>query len=683
MRVIIIAKSLQMVTCEVMFPDSDDSVVVSIVYAANEAITRKELWEELLLLSVSLSGNGKPWIMLGDFNQVLCPAEHSQATSLNVNRRMKVFRDCLFEAELCDLVFKGNTFTWWNKSATRPVAKKLDRILVNESWCSRFPSAYAVFGEPDFSDHASCGVIINPLMHREKRPFRFYNFLLQNPDFISLVGELWYSINVVGSSMFKMSKKLKALKNPIRTFSMENFSNLEKRVKEAHNLVLYRQNKTLSDPTIPNAALEMEAQRKWLILVKAEESFFCQRSRVTWMGEGDSNTSYFHRMADSRKAVNTIHIIIDDNGVKIDTQLGIKEHCIEYFSNLLGGEVGPPMLIQEDFDLLLPFRCSHDQKKELAMSFSRQDIKSAFFSFPSNKTSGPDGFPVEFFKETWSVIGTEVTDAVSEFFTSSVLFKKWNATTLVLIPKITNASKMNDFRPISCNDFGPITLYKVIARLLTNRLQCLLSQVISPFQSAFLPGRFLAENVLLATELVQGYNRQNIDPRGMLKVDLRKAFDSIRWDFIISALKAIGIPDRFVYWITQCISTPTFSVCVNGNTGGFFKSTRGLRQGNPLSPFLFVLAMEVFSSLLNSRFQAGYIHYHPKTSPLSISHLMFADDIMVFFDGGSSSLHGISEALEDFAFWSGLVLNREKTHLYLAGLDRIEASTIARYDFPI
>ncbi|KAL9818900.1 putative RNA-directed DNA polymerase [Arabidopsis thaliana] len=208
------------------------------------------------------------------------------------------------------------------------------------------------------------------------------------------------------------------------------------------------------------------------------------------------------------------------------------------------------------------------------------------------------------------------------------------------------------------------TLYKVIARLLTDRLQKLLSCVISPSQSAFLPGRLLAEKVLLATEMVHGYNWRNISLRGMLKVDLRKAFDSVRWEFIIAALLALGVPTKFINWIHQCISTPTFTVSVNGCCGGFFKSAKGLRQGDPLSPYLFVLAMEVFSKLLNSRFDSGYIRYHPKASDLSISHLMFADDVMIFFDGGSSSLHGICETLEDFASWSGLKAERNSLAAY-------------------
>lgn len=268
-------------------------------------------------------------------------------------------------------------------------------------------------------------------------------------------------------------------------------------------------------------------------------------------------------------------------------------------------------------------------------------------------------------------------EAVSEFFSSGKLLRQWNTTTLVLIPKITNASSTTDFRSISCLN----TIYKVISKLLANRLQAILSEVISNPQSAFMPGRLLAENVLLATEIVHGYNWRNIEPRGMLKVDLRKAFDSERWDFIMATLKAIDIPQRFVTWIEQCITTATFTISVNGNSSGFFKSTKGLRQGDPLSPYLFVLSMEVFSRLLHSRFDTGYISYHPRTAELNISHLMFADDVMVFFNGGSSSLHGITEALDDFASWSSLKINKDKTQLFLAGLDSHDIATVAAYGF--
>ena len=248
-----------------------------------------------------------------------------------------------------------------------------------------------------------------------------------------------------------------------------------------------------------------------------------------------------------------------------------------------------------------------------------------------------------------------------------------------LIPKTSNADRTKDFRSISCVN----TLYKVISRLLTNRLQEILYHVISPSQSAFIKGRLLSENVLLATEIIHGYNRRNISRRGMLKVDLRKAFDSIKWDFILSTLRAIQIPEIFISWIAECITTPTFSVSVNGVSGGYYKSTKGLRQGDPLSPYLFVLAMEVFSRLLSSRFDTGYIAYHPKAEDINISHLIFADDVMIFFDGESASLHAITETLEDFSGWSGLHVNKDKSELFVAGVNELEAVEVTSYDFPV
>lgn len=167
----------------------------------------------------------------------------------------------------------------------------------------------------------------------------------------------------------------------------------------------------------------------------------------------------------------------------------------------------------------------------------------------------------------------------------------------------------------------------------------------------------------------------------MLKVDLRKTFDLVNWQFILLILKVADLPSRFVNWIKQCITSSSFSINVNGSLCGYFKGTRGLRQGDPLSTTLFVMVMEVLGNILQSKFDAGSIGFHPLGRTPQISHLAFADDIMIFFDGKSSSLQTIADSLDDFQKVSGLSMNKDKTVIFYAGLDQTEAEIINNLGF--
>lgn len=144
--------------------------------------------------------------------------------------------------------------------------------------------------------------------------------------------------------------------------------------------------------------------------------------------------------------------------------------------------------------------------------------------------------------------------------------------------------EMRDYRPIACCN----VLYKVVSKIIANRLKLLLPRIISDNQSAFVKGRLLMENVLLAKELVKEYHKDTISPRCVMKIDISKAFDSVQWPFVLKSLAALGFPVKFIHWIKLCISSPSFSVQVNGDLAGYFQSARGLRQGCSLSSYLFV-----------------------------------------------------------------------------------------------
>ncbi|KAE8716557.1 L-tryptophan--pyruvate aminotransferase 1 [Hibiscus syriacus] len=185
---------------------------------------------------------------------------------------------------------------------------------------------------------------------------------------------------------------------------------------------------------------------------------------------------------------------------------------------------------------------------------------------------------------------------VDKFFSrKSYMLHAFNSTIIALVPKITNPSKVKDYRPISCC----LVVYKSITKILVKRLTNLLLEMITPNQSTFVKGRTIIDNTLFTQELVKGYERKSISPRCALKIDLQKAFNFLHWEFISSILKAIELPPKFIVWIEACFTEARYSISFNGSLISYFKGERGIRQGDPLSPILFVLAMNILSRILN------------------------------------------------------------------------------------
>jgi len=173
---------------------------------------------------------------------------------------------------------------------------------------------------------------------------------------------------------------------------------------------------------------------------------------------------------------------------------------------------------------------------------------------------------------------------------------------------------MKDYRPISCCN----VLYKVISKINANMHKLVLPKFITGNQSAFVKDRLLIENLLLATELTKDYHKETISTRCAIKIDISKAFESVQWPFLINVLTVLWFPRDFIHWINLCITTASFSVQVNGEQAGYFQSSRGLRQGCALSPYLFVIFMDVLSKMLDRAAAARQFGYHPKCKTMGL-----------------------------------------------------------------
>ena len=177
------------------------------------------------------------------------------------------------------------------------------------------------------------------------------------------------------------------------------------------------------------------------------------------------------------------------------------------------------------------------------------------FRMKVDKAHGPDGFSTSFFHKCWSIVGDDVVRAITSFFEGGRLLKELNHTSLTLVPKVPNPSKLSDFRPIACCNF----IYKCISGILAARLKVVLPNLIDAAQAAFIPGRSISDNIFLAQELLRNYHRADSIVRCVVKVDLLKAFDTVKWSFLLDLLFQLGFPPRFVGCIKSASLPPNFS----------------------------------------------------------------------------------------------------------------------------
>lgn len=217
--VITLKKSAQFMLCGVHIPATNSSFSIAFVYAFNEVIQRRELWNDITSISSSSPASFRPWLLMGDFNQIMLASEHYSLTPAVLPLRgMADFGDCLEENELRDIPSRGVFYTWSNHNPDNPTLRKLDRALANESWLEAFPSSLAIFDSPGDSDHSPCLITLEGEEERRKKSFKYFSFLSTHPKFIRVLTEAWQKEICMGSKLFSLGQKLKNAKGSCREF---------------------------------------------------------------------------------------------------------------------------------------------------------------------------------------------------------------------------------------------------------------------------------------------------------------------------------------------------------------------------------------------------------------------------------------------------------------------------------
>ncbi|XP_074265598.1 uncharacterized protein LOC141588040 [Silene latifolia] len=363
--------------------------------------------------------------------------------------------------------------------------------------------------------HESSSRVFSRRVVRQWRPhFRYFNMWGQDPHFKAVIKQQWDK-KVSGSWMFQVVSKQRSLKLPLKHLNRNRFSDVETAVEAARIRLHDLQLQMHTDPTntdVLNA--ESIAADEYRNLSKAHYNFLHQKAKVAWVCEGDENTRYFHNMIRSRQMHNKILQITDKHGQLHRDPLAIEQAFLDFYIELLGTSA-------------------------LTTDVHIPTVRTA------NKSPGSDGFNSQFYRDSWDIIGRDVIGAVLDFLASGKLLKQVNATTLTLVPKVKSPGSVLEYRPIACCN----VLYKCVTKIICTRLGEILPDIVNSSQGGFVKVRNIVENVLICQDLVRLYNRKAASPRCLIKIDLRKAYDTL---------------------VMTCVTSPTYSLNVNGNYFGYF-----------------------------------------------------------------------------------------------------------------
>ncbi|XP_074321466.1 uncharacterized protein LOC141658006 [Silene latifolia] len=435
-------------------------------------------WELLRLLSRQ---SHLPWVCIGDFNEILFSTEMKGGS--RPQWQMNNFRAAVDECGLRDTPWEGYNFSWDNGQvgdANRQCM--LDRALCSSSWTDMFPYACLMYLNREWSDHAPIKLVLNSRAEGVKgsRCFRFE--------------QIW-----VGEEGQKQLGRLDTLGRTT--------ANVQQRRKLVADIAKLR---------------------------RQEEQYWRQRSRALWLKDGDKNTKFFHTRAGERKKKNFIAKLIDDEGVVRNGDVAVGRVANNYFHQLF---LTDNPVIEEDVLEGVRQRVMDEMNETLRRDYSEDEVIDALNQMHPLKAPGPDGMNGLFYQTYWSTIGPVVTETVLAILRGERSPGELNKTNIVLIPKKKAPDKIRDFRPISlCN-----VAYKLVSKVLANRLKTFRGEIVSENQSAFTPGRAISDNVMIAFEVFHYMkNLRSIEGFIALKLDMAKAYDRVEWRFLKRVLITMG-----------------------------------------------------------------------------------------------------------------------------------------------
>ena len=378
---------------------------------------------------------------------------------------------------------------------------------------------------------------------------------LMDPGCGETVSRAW-AHQTKGTPMFQATQKLRNCKKMLKKWSRALFGNVKQQIKQTKEK-LWQEKVASARDRKDDEVVRLKA--KLNTLCEKEEQMWLQRSRLQWIQSGDRNTQFFHGTATQRKRKNFIKGLRDNEGRWQAEEAIYTKILVDFYADLFTTS-NPHNLdsIMEGVQEVV----TEEMNAKLTAMYTVEEVELAIKEMAPLKAPGPDGLPPLFYQTYWTDVGMDISQAVLSCLNSGSLLKSINHTFITLIPKVKNPEKVSEFRPISlCN-----VIYKIVSKVIANRLKPFLNNIISETQSAFTAGRLITDNILIAFESLHHMKTSCTGKFGYmaLKLDMSKAYDRVEWIFLEKILLKLGFQNSWVALIMECITRVTYSVMVNG-----------------------------------------------------------------------------------------------------------------------